>query len=191
MKQVDWSQVRKIHRKIAPLLFLPLLISAATGVLYRIGRSWFQIPLAWANLLLNLHQGEYLGEKLVPVYVLSLGLGLLGLLVTGLVLFFRRNHPLRIALSSPSRRQIHRMAAILGAIPLFVSAITGIALRIGKDWLGLAPSQTALLLKIHQGSYWGDQGRPFYILWVGLTLGLLLGTGLPMTRIFSLPRRIR
>ena len=31
---------RKLHRKIAPILFLPLLLSALTGISYRIGRSW-------------------------------------------------------------------------------------------------------------------------------------------------------
>ena len=32
---------RKIHRILAPFMFLPLTVSAVTGVIYRLGKSWF------------------------------------------------------------------------------------------------------------------------------------------------------
>jgi hypothetical protein len=31
--------LRKLHRKVAPVLFLPLFLSAITGIGYRIGKS--------------------------------------------------------------------------------------------------------------------------------------------------------
>ncbi len=32
---------RKLHRFIAPILLLPILLTTITGVAYRVGRSWF------------------------------------------------------------------------------------------------------------------------------------------------------
>jgi hypothetical protein len=84
MKKLNW---RKIHRFIAPILFLPILLTTVTGVAYRLGRSWFKIPKGEGSLaetLLSIHQGGFLGEQLRPYYVLLDGLGLVGLLVTGM-----------------------------------------------------------------------------------------------------------
>lgn len=75
---------RKLHRKIAPILFLPLLLSALTGVSYRIGRSWFGLSNEFGNLMMTIHEGRYLGKPLVPIYVLLTGLGLIGIVITGI-----------------------------------------------------------------------------------------------------------
>ena len=86
MKKLNW---RKIHRFIAPILFLPILLTTVTGVAYRLGRSWFKIPKgegSLAEILLNIHQGGFLGEQLRPYYVLLDGLGLIGLLITGMLM---------------------------------------------------------------------------------------------------------
>ncbi len=75
---------RKLHRQLAPILFLPLLITATTGILYRLLRSWGGIPKDATEILMVIHQGEYLGDQIKPIYVLLNGLGLIGMLVTGL-----------------------------------------------------------------------------------------------------------
>ncbi len=78
---------RKLHRFIAPILFLPIFLTTITGVAYRLGRSWFSIPKGEGSLaetLMMIHQGGFLGKQLVPFYVLLDGLGLIGLLVTGI-----------------------------------------------------------------------------------------------------------
>lgn len=77
----DW---RWTHRILAPIAFLPLIISAVTGIGYRLGQSWFGLPREQTGLLLRIHQGSYLGEQGRMVYVLLVGLGLLGLLLTGI-----------------------------------------------------------------------------------------------------------
>ena len=68
---------RKYHRKIAPILFIPLLLSAFTGISYRISRTWFGISDDFGESILALHEGKFLGKPLVPFYVLLVGLGLL------------------------------------------------------------------------------------------------------------------
>jgi len=83
---------RKIHRFIAPIIFLPILLTTLTGVTYRIGRSWFGMTKDVGEIFLSIHQGSFLGPQLRPFYVLLDGLGLIGLLVTGIIMmgFFRK-----------------------------------------------------------------------------------------------------
>ena len=69
---------------LQPRLFAPLLVSAVTGIGFRLGKAWFDIPTPVARWLLRLHQGSYLGKDLRVVYVLLLGIGALALLGTGL-----------------------------------------------------------------------------------------------------------
>jgi len=74
---------RKMHRLVAPFILLPLVISASTGVAYRLSTTWLGFSGREVRFLLFLHQGSYLGPALRPFYVLLLGAGLLMLLVTG------------------------------------------------------------------------------------------------------------
>ncbi|KKJ01544.1 PepSY domain-containing protein [Prochlorothrix hollandica] len=176
------KNLRKFHRQVAPFLFLPLLLTAVTGVGYRIGRSWFNLPSDAAEFFLVLHEGRFLGQPLVPIYVLWIGLSLLAMLVTGWVMVSQRK-PL-IALPKKDWRSVHRFVAPIALLPLGVSAITGIAYRLGKAWFNLPPEQTSFLLRLHQGTYLGSSLRPFYVLLVGSGLVGLLITGIQLTPLF-------
>ncbi|NER83906.1 MAG: PepSY domain-containing protein [Leptolyngbya sp. SIO1D8] len=68
---------------MAPLVLLPLLITVTTGVVYRLGKSWFGLTRDQVHFLMMIHEGEYLGPTLEPIYVLLNGLGLLWMLATG------------------------------------------------------------------------------------------------------------
>jgi uncharacterized iron-regulated membrane protein len=175
--------LRKLHRKTAPIIFLPLFIAALTGIAYRLGYSWFNIPNEVADFLMVLHEGRYLGAPLVPVYVLLVGSGLLGLIATGLTLIQRK----RTTSASPPKRDwrwFHRGLAPIAFLPLIVSAFTGISYRIGKDWLGWSNDRAEIFLRIHQGSYLGPDLKPIYVLLVGIGLIGLLITGIQMSGIF-------
>jgi PepSY-associated TM region len=174
---------RKLHRKSAPIVFIPLFLSALTGVAYSLGRNWFGIPGEIAGFLLNLHEGRFLGKPLVPVYVLLVGLGLLGMVVTGVTMIKWQR---KASKSQPKKdwRWVHRVLSPIAFLPLFVSAITGIGYRLGRAWFGLSREQASILLQIHQGSYLGNTFKPFYVLLVGASLLALLITGIQMTGIF-------
>jgi hypothetical protein len=176
---------QKIHRKIAPILFIPLFASALTGVAYRLGRSWFGISNELADFFMVIHQGEYLGKPLVPLYILLVGLGLLGMVITGLIMsrLFSENRPLPKS-SKLVFRKVHRILAPIAFLPLAVTAVTGIIFRLGTSWFGMPSEQAAIFLRIHQGTYLGAAIRPFYILLVGLGLIAMLVTGIKMTGIF-------
>lgn len=173
---------RQIHRKIAPILFLPLFASALTGIFYRIGRSWFGIPNQLADFAMMIHVGGYLGP-LVPVYVLLIGLGLLGLIVTGLSMtnLFGDRPPKAAKVGD---RKLHSILAPIFFLPLAVSAVTGIIFLLGKDFFGMSGEVAGIFLQIHQGTYLGPILRPFYVLLIGLGLIGLLVTGINMTSIF-------
>jgi uncharacterized iron-regulated membrane protein len=178
---------RKLHRKLAPILFLPLFLTAITGVAYRLGRSWFDIPGSLAGWLLTFHRGSFLGNALAPVYVLLMGLGLIGLIVTGLTMIRRqRNKSQATKPTNPKRdhRWAHRIFAPIAFLPLLVSAVTGIAYYLGEAWFSLPGDVKGLLMNLHQGSYLGATLRQVYVLLVGVGLVGLLVTGLNMTGIF-------
>lgn len=81
------QRLRQAHAVIAPLVLLPLLITALTGLGYRLLRDWAGLGRDQAHLLMVLHEGEWLKPLLGPgsetVYVLLNGLGLLWMLASG------------------------------------------------------------------------------------------------------------
>jgi hypothetical protein len=80
---MNLRQLRQLHQTVAPIVLLPLLVTVFTGVTYRVGKSWLGWSRDQVHWLMVVHEGEYLGQTLEPVYVLLNGLGLLWMLVTG------------------------------------------------------------------------------------------------------------
>jgi hypothetical protein len=180
---------RKYHRQIAPIIFIPLLLTALTGVAYRVAESWLGIEGDAVEFFLDIHQGNYLGKQLRPFYVLFLALGVIGLIVSGLVMT-------RLFANRPNRsnakldfRKIHGISAPIIFLPLAVSTITGLIYRIGRSWFGMSKDVGNVLLSIHQGEIFGEFFTPIYVIFVGLGAVLLLVTGINMTGIFRRKRQ--
>jgi len=76
--------LRKLHRVLAPIIFLPFFLTSITGIIYRIGNSWFEMPKEYAQIMMAIHQGAFLGNELVPLYTLLNGLGAIAMVVTGI-----------------------------------------------------------------------------------------------------------
>lgn len=74
---------------LAPFVFLPLFVTVLTGVTYRLGKSWLGLPRDQVHFLMTIHEGEYLGPILEPLYVLLNGLGLLWMLATGGIMAYQ------------------------------------------------------------------------------------------------------
>ncbi|VXD13537.1 PepSY-associated TM helix [Planktothrix serta PCC 8927] len=183
-------QFRKFHRKIAPIVFIPLFLTALTGIVYRLGRTWMGMSEEKGEIMMYIHQGEFLGKPLVPIYVLSVGLGLIAMIVTGLAMVQlaqqKRKNPSK---NSPlNARKVHQILAPITFLPLFISALTGILYRLGKTWFGIPSEVSKFLLGIHQGTYLGPFGRTIYIALIGLGLIALLITGINLTGIFRKKR---
>jgi hypothetical protein len=71
---------RRLHRIMAAIAMLPLLVTVFTGVIYRLAKSWFGLSRDQVHLLMSIHEGEYFGQTLEPIYVLLNGIGLLWML---------------------------------------------------------------------------------------------------------------
>ncbi|WP_375505360.1 peptidase [uncultured Nostoc sp.] len=84
---------RKYHRTLAIILALPLAVTLLTGIAATLVGEWSANLGVGRSLLLSIHRGEIFG--LQGIYPILNGLGLLGLLVTGLSMtsLFGRKKP--------------------------------------------------------------------------------------------------
>ncbi|WP_373535213.1 peptidase [Microcoleus sp.] len=73
---------RKYHRILATIVFLPITLTVLTGMAATMGREWPISTGISTRLLLKIHTGEIF--NLQAIYPILNGLGMLGLLVTGL-----------------------------------------------------------------------------------------------------------
>ena len=78
---------RQFHKAMAPWIFLPLFISAITGLFYRISKDLLGYSRDEVHWLMSLHEGEWLGKNGELIYVFLNCLGLLWMLVTGIKMF--------------------------------------------------------------------------------------------------------
>ena len=74
---------RQFHKSLAPWVFLPLFISALTGLFYRISKDLLGYSREDVHWLMSLHEGEWLGNNGELFYVILNSLGLIWMLITG------------------------------------------------------------------------------------------------------------
>ncbi len=88
------ARIRQAHALLAPVVLAPLLLTAGTGMAYRILKDWFGWERDRAHGLMTLHEGEWLkpllGAHGETLYVLLNGLGLLWMVGTGASLVWQR-----------------------------------------------------------------------------------------------------
>jgi hypothetical protein len=86
---------RKYHRILAIIITLPLTLTVLTGMLTTVVKEWPINTEISSRLLLKIHTGEIF--NLQASYPILNGLGMIGLLVTGLSmsgLFSKRKQPI-------------------------------------------------------------------------------------------------
>lgn len=169
--------MRTFHRRVSPWIFALLIVSAVTGMGYRVGRAWFGMTKPTGDAIMNVHTGSWIGPWAAPFYILLVGGGLLALLVTGLVLLMRSR-------AKQGARGWHRWAAIILVLPLIITAVTGIMCGLDGIWYSLPKNVSSFAMTMHEGRWLGKAGRPFYVLFVGLGLLILGGAGLRLTGLF-------
>ncbi|MGQ9838078.1 MAG: PepSY-associated TM helix domain-containing protein [Cyanobacteriota bacterium] len=77
---------RKIHRMLAPLLFLPLVVTVLTGSLYQIALLNQTFDYYW---LIQIHKGQWGPLNLQAIYPFLNGMGLLVMAATGLRMWWQ------------------------------------------------------------------------------------------------------
>ncbi|MFM7086257.1 MAG: peptidase [Cyanobium sp.] len=87
-------RLRRLHAGLAPFVLLPLLITATTGMTYRLLRDWGGLGRDQAHVLMVVHEGEWLRHWFGPngetLFVLLNGLGLLWMLFSGAAMVWQR-----------------------------------------------------------------------------------------------------
>ncbi len=83
-------------------------------------------------------------------------------------------------MTRPTARSLHRLLSPVLFILVGVSALTGLAYRVGRKWLGIDGQTGQAIMEIHTGEWLGDQASPFYVLLAGAALLFLLFTGFSM-----------
>lgn len=169
--------MRTFHRKASPWLFALLIVSAVTGMSYRVGRAWFGMTKPTGDAIMNVHTGSWIGSWASPFYILLVGGGLVFLLVTGGVLLVRSK-------ARQGARAWHRWAAFVMLLPLAITAVTGILCGLDGAWYSLPKNVSRFAMTLHEGRWLGQAGRPFYVLFVGLGLLVLGAAGLRLTGLF-------
>ena len=84
LKSKSRQPIRLFHRLLGIALLLPLTATALTGMAYKFGKDYCGISDDTADLLMDIHEGAWLGKELKVFYVLILGLGLLAAGLLGL-----------------------------------------------------------------------------------------------------------
>ncbi len=83
---------RKVHKILAPIMVLPLILTAITGVIFQLFAIAGQARSA--RWLMALHRGDFGLLDLTTIYPFLNGIGLIVLSVTGLALWLQKRRPI-------------------------------------------------------------------------------------------------
>ncbi|WP_019508076.1 diguanylate cyclase domain-containing protein [Pleurocapsa sp. PCC 7319] len=169
---------RKLHLQLAPIFLVLLIATAVTGIIVGLGSRFGGLPTGLNNFLIGIHQGGFLGSKLVPIYVLLMGLGVFAMGLTTLI----SSSGDRL-ISGQTKSEVlsaYKVLTPLIVFPLAVCVETGVAYRLGTDWLNMPSQQTEIFLSIHNGATLGTILGTFYTLLTGIGLIMLSIMGLPV-----------
>lgn len=83
------TRLRQLHRTLAPIMLLPLLLTLITGSLYQIADLVDKGDVF--NWLIEVHKGHFGNINLEVIYPFLNALGLLLLAVTGISMWLQTN----------------------------------------------------------------------------------------------------
>ena len=166
---------RNLHRKISLWLVPFLLVSAATGVTYRIGRAWFGMSSKSGGDVLSIHTWDWLGNVPSLAILWVVGSGLLFLCFSGLQMLWQSRK--RLFHSPQKFRVFHRLAGAMFVLPLMATAVTGIAYKTGEA-CDFSDETLDFLMVIHEGAWLGNALKPYYVLLLGGGMLWLVISGL-------------
>ena len=88
-------------------------------------------------------------------------------------------------------RQLHKALAPWVFLPLFFSAVSGVAYRVSKDFFGYSRDEVHWLMSLHEGEWLGDNGELIYVFLNSLGLLWMLITGFKMfSKKISFPKKV-
>lgn len=168
-------KLRPLHRRLSIWMVLPLLVSASSGVTYRVGRSWFGMSSQTGGKILSIHSWEWLGKAASIAMIWLVGCGLLFLCISAAQMIWSSGS--RVLHSPQKSRLWHRLIGALFLLPLAATAISGVAYRTGEA-CDISEDTLDVLMSIHEGAWLGKNIKPIYTSLLGLGLALVTVSGL-------------
>ena len=165
------ASFRILYRQLLLILCCCLLATVLTGIAIGLNDYLIQLPSLIRQILVSLHQGAILGDKIAPIYILLIGLAVFAL---GLKTIVEGRYNLLFQSAPPIIASVLRIIALLIIIPLAICVETGVAYRLGTDWFDMSESEAAKFLSIHGGSAFGSPLAIVYLLVVSIALITLI-----------------
>jgi hypothetical protein len=184
------STIRRYHNILSLFIIAPLFLTAATGVLYQIGKLWFGISKENLKLLLRLHQMSILGETAKAIYAPTLGFFSLFMICSGIYMMFQGNSPLSSLFAVKSKwttfRGLHRNLSVMMWIPFLLTVVCGALYRTLKTWFDMDKLSVGFLLNWHQGKFIDGLGIEYvYPVVVGIVALVSMVAGITMNKSFQ------
>ncbi|MDZ4743367.1 MAG: PepSY domain-containing protein [Verrucomicrobiota bacterium] len=170
--------IRPFHRILSLILVIPLIVTLASGIIYRIGKAWFGMSKQTGDFFMHIHTGEWMGDSVGVYYVLVVGVGLIFLILSGTKLLFKSK-------GGNGIRRSHRIIGAILILPLLASAVTGVGYMVGEQWFDMPKHMQDLMMTIHEGAWLGKTYKPFYVLFIGLGLLFMALSGLKLSRVWK------
>ena len=92
---ISKARLYQLHRVLAPIMVLPILLTLVTGSLYQIADLGDQGDAY--DWLLDLHKGNFGSLKLATIYPFLNALGLLTMAITGIAMWTKTRRPQRVS----------------------------------------------------------------------------------------------
>jgi hypothetical protein len=179
LANLEKMNFRSFHRQVAPWIGIALVLSAITGMAFRLGRSWFNINSNWSGFFLSLHSWGWLGDRFSLVALTILAIGVFLLLGSAVVMLWQTRKKLFRA--PKAARLAHRLLGLALLLPLALSAITGVAYRVVE--LNDGSDETLdFLMDLHAGGWLGRGFSPYYVATLGLAVLLSSFSGWQLRR---------
>lgn len=91
MSMIKQVNIRQLHKAVAPLMCVPLLLTLLTGILFQIAAiSGNETQFLW---LIEIHRGKFGRFNLELIYPFLNALGLFILVITGILMWLRQRLP--------------------------------------------------------------------------------------------------
>jgi uncharacterized iron-regulated membrane protein len=85
--KITGSRIRQLHRSLAPIMLLPILLTTITGVVYQIAElGGFARKIRW---VIQWHRGDFGYISFEKSYPFLNGAGLIFLAITGILMWHK------------------------------------------------------------------------------------------------------
>jgi hypothetical protein len=141
--------------------------------MYRILRACFAVPKERCRWLLDLHVLSIVG--LEKIYPLVMGIAVVLMVITGTPMLIRWFRSRRANDNRGSVEHLHRVVSLAIALPLAITALSGVFYTLGRYYFGSDKAFLKLTMRFHQFSFFTPSVYYISLLFAGSLILLVSG----------------